>query len=217
MEPSKPGERIVRIKYLIDFLKSNPRSVNEWLELESLYADPQKQREILQGVLLIDPAHEEALRRLAKLDLAETQEEKEAKGFPFGGASQVERAASPDWISEKASPYFGENSDQHSVAETETTNPKIYKPDEPGEPKKIGYKRCPFCAELIQEDAIKCRYCGEFLDGRTVVEPEPATSDLNLRKDERSSSPPFKTAFIIFIVVGTLTIIALLVYALTLL
>ncbi len=51
------------------------------------------------------------------------------------------------------------------------------------------HQKCPFCAETVKKDAIKCRFCGEFLDGRTKPavaipgpsEESPARTTVNLQ------------------------------------
>jgi hypothetical protein len=52
-------------------------------------------------------------------------------------------------------------------------------------------KHCPFCAEEIRYEAVKCRFCGEFLHARTGDEVTPsagADADVNRVEDNERAS-----------------------------
>ena len=39
------------------------------------------------------------------------------------------------------------------------------------------FKLCPFCKEQIREEAVKCRFCGEWLDQRPISTPPPCSDN----------------------------------------
>ncbi len=51
-------------------------------------------------------------------------------------------------------------------------------------------KPCPYCAEQIQDDAIKCRFCGEMLNSNPAIKVTAETAALLRRRREAKAGAP---------------------------
>ena len=73
-------------------------------------------------------------------------------------------------------------------------------------------KKCPYCAEEILTDAIKCKHCGEFLSGKTAQAPVavppllPLNQPPQRKTTERRSGGVMAPSF--FRMVGRITAVA---------
>ncbi|HWQ46487.1 MAG TPA: tetratricopeptide repeat protein, partial [Longilinea sp.] len=69
---AKAGEKAQALEYLKRAIQQEPRNPTAWLWLAGVLDDPQKQRQCLQQVLLIDPSNQAARRGLEKMDAPQT-------------------------------------------------------------------------------------------------------------------------------------------------
>jgi hypothetical protein len=163
------------IKDLIRMLHEDTRNIDLWLELASLYDETEKKREILRGVLLIEPRNTVVQAALDELDeAAETYTEVSPE---TGQHAESKVFSIPIEIPHKESA-------QQESAEKPATNQRPHRSrDRRARRLSKTRRRCPYCGGVVHVSATRCRHCRVMIE--SVVDDE--TSDFFLGDPQEGS------------------------------
>jgi hypothetical protein len=112
------GNKEAGRKLLVQLLQGNPRNETAWLWLSAIVGDPQKERDCLKQVLVINPDNAVAKRHLAELDQRETASQPEPPPFPPA-------LSQPEPTPEPVQPQLGTRTESAKGAKSKTVLPYL--------------------------------------------------------------------------------------------
>lgn len=161
------GDARQALQLVSGVVKSNPRNERAWLMLAVLVDDPDKKRECLTQVLVLNPDNEEARWRLNQLEPGEPE--------PQPVAEEKLAQAEPEPYLDLRDAFLAEDEETvEGIPAVPVVGGETVIENKPGVQEEL--RTCPMCRAEIPPDAKVCSRCGwEVPEEATTAEKAQQT------------------------------------------